>query len=74
MAKSAGRRTNKVIATAANRSATSLTNGPANVTERDIACRAYELYLARNGEHGHDIEDWLQAERELRQTVRSTAV
>jgi hypothetical protein len=32
----------------------------------DIARRAFELYCARGCENGHDIEDWLQAERELR--------
>jgi hypothetical protein len=36
------------------------------VTDGDIARRAYELYLSRGGEHGHDVEDWVQAERELR--------
>ena len=35
------------------------------ITENDIARRAYDLYLARGCEHGHDVEDWLQAEREL---------
>ena len=39
------------------------------VTESDVARRAYDLYLARGGEHGHDLDDWLQAERELRDTV-----
>ena len=38
----------------------------AAVTDGDIARRAYELYLARGCEHGHDVEDWVQAERELR--------
>ncbi|MFL5318601.1 MAG: DUF2934 domain-containing protein [Myxococcaceae bacterium] len=28
--------------------------------------RAYELFLARGSQHGHDVEDWLQAEREVR--------
>ena len=37
----------------------------ANVTEYDIASRAYELYLARDCEDGHDVDDWLQAEQEL---------
>jgi hypothetical protein len=32
-----------------------------------IALRAYALYLQRGGEEGHDIEDWLTAEEELRQ-------
>ena len=31
----------------------------------EIARRAYELYVARGGTHGHDIEDWRQAEQEL---------
>ena len=34
-------------------------------TREQIAKRAYELFVARGGEHGHDQEDWLQAEREL---------
>jgi len=31
-----------------------------------VARRAFELFLARGGAHGHDVEDWLAAERELR--------
>ncbi len=42
-------------------------------TDHDIAVRAYELYEQRGGEHGHDVDDWLQAERELRPAIRSTA-
>lgn len=30
-----------------------------------IAQRAYELFMARNREHGRDLDDWLQAESEL---------
>jgi outer membrane biosynthesis protein TonB len=30
-----------------------------------IANRAYELYLQRGQEHGHDLEDWLEAERQI---------
>jgi len=37
------------------------------ITEDAIAQRAYALYLGRGGEHGHDVEDWLQAERELQE-------
>ena len=33
--------------------------------EQEIRRRAYEIYLARGEEPGHDLEDWLQAEREL---------
>ncbi len=31
----------------------------------DVAHRAYELFQMRGGEPGHDLDDWLQAEREL---------
>ncbi len=34
-------------------------------SETQIEERAYELYLERGCEHGRDIEDWLEAEREL---------
>lgn len=33
--------------------------------EDKIRRRAYEIYVERGGEPGRDIEDWLQAEREL---------
>jgi hypothetical protein len=36
------------------------------VDERDIARRAYEIYESRGATGGADIDDWLQAERELR--------
>lgn len=32
----------------------------------EIAARAYELYRERGDEPGSDVEDWLRAERELR--------
>jgi hypothetical protein len=35
-------------------------------TDESIASRAFELYCQRGREDGHDVEDWLQAERELR--------
>lgn len=33
--------------------------------ETDIASRAYELFIARGREDGHDMDDWLEAERQL---------
>jgi len=39
----------------------------ATVDRDECARRAYELYRARGGEHGRDLDDWLTAERELRQ-------
>jgi hypothetical protein len=41
--------------------------GPSNdASSETIQTRAYELYCARGCEHGHDVEDWLEAEREYR--------
>jgi hypothetical protein len=37
----------------------------ATIDRDECAQRAYELYLARGGENGRDLEDWLTAEREL---------
>ena len=34
-----------------------------------IAQRAYELYEQRGGQAGSELEDWLQAEREVRSTA-----
>jgi len=34
--------------------------------KNQIEARAYELYLQRGGEDGHDVEDWLTAENELK--------
>ena len=33
--------------------------------EQEIRNRAYEIYLQRGGQLGDEVEDWLQAEREL---------
>lgn len=41
-------------------------------TREEIEQRAYEIYLARGVEHGHDLEDWVQAERELRERRAKT--
>jgi hypothetical protein len=30
-----------------------------------IATHAYERFLERGGEHGHDVEDWIAAENDL---------
>jgi Protein of unknown function (DUF2934) len=33
--------------------------------DEEIRCRAYEIYLERGQQPGAELEDWLQAEREL---------
>ena len=37
----------------------------APMSEQQVRERAYELYLARAGQAGDDISDWLAAEREV---------
>jgi hypothetical protein len=34
-------------------------------SDEDIRRRAYEIYLGRGEQPGHDLDDWLKAEREL---------
>ena len=34
-------------------------------THEEIELRAYQIYVERGGAHGQDVEDWLQAERQL---------
>ena len=36
------------------------------VTDEEIRQRAYEIYLNRGAAPGFELDDWLQAERELR--------
>ena len=37
-----------------------------HATAAAISRRAYSLFQAHGSEHGHDVEDWLLAEAELR--------
>jgi DUF2934 family protein len=39
-------------------------------TEEEIRTRAYQRYLERGAGHGLDFEDWLEAERELKNARR----
>ena len=36
-------------------------------SEQDIRMRAYQRYLERGGSHGRHFDDWVEAERELRE-------
>jgi hypothetical protein len=33
--------------------------------QEQIEARAHEIYTARGAEPGHELDDWLQAEREI---------
>ncbi len=41
--------------------------------DEEIRRRAYEIYLERGEQAGRDLDDWLQAERELEGGVLSRA-
>ena len=34
--------------------------------EEQVRIRAYEIYLERAGSYGSDVDDWLQAEAEVK--------
>jgi hypothetical protein len=42
-------------------------------TEEQIRERAYEIYVAGGREDGHDLSDWLTAERELKELSQTAA-
>ena len=43
-----------------------------NELRRRIAERAYSLYVARERVPGHDLEDWLEAERLVREELAAS--
>lgn len=46
----------------------------AALRDEEIAGRAYEIFLTRGAEHGRDLDDWLQAEREIAERPVQPAV
>ena len=47
--------------------------GATLIGEGDIARRAFALFCDRGRQDGHDVEDWLAAERELQGAMSSSA-
>ncbi len=43
------------------------------VPEDQVARRAYEIFESRGGYHGADLDDWLEAERELKHPPQAAA-
>lgn len=41
-----------------------------NPTEEQIRIRAYEIYVDQGRKEGMDVENWLQAEAELREAAK----
>jgi len=40
-----------------------------HLSDEDVSKKAFELYQSRGGHHGNDLQDWFEAERQLRSTV-----
>ena len=72
MPKPARRRTDNVLTMPSQESMTTATIESA-VSDSDVARRAFELYCDRGRQDGHDVDDWLNAERELQEAARSSA-
>jgi len=71
MAKKLRETSTNVIAIPATESSTPALDKATDLTDRDIARRAFEIFCERGCEHGHNLDDWLQAERELRGSVET---
>lgn len=52
------------------RSLAKYTGGREQPSRDEIARLAYQFYETRGRRHGHDVDDWLSAERELMQHYR----
>jgi hypothetical protein len=65
--------TSNVVTMPADESSTPALRKPTHLTDSEIARRAFEMFCERGCRHGHDLDDWLQAERELTGPV-TTAV
>lgn len=50
------------------------THKPPQAPRDSVAARAYELYVARGQRAGSALEDWLQAESEIRGTDQRETV
>lgn len=49
------------------------TNTTVHPTEEDIALRAHQIFLERGAAPGQDLDDWLQAERELSSAAETSS-
>jgi cytochrome c556 len=43
------------------------------ITPEQIEKRAYELYVERGSQDGHDLENWLDAERQLTESSEKSS-
>jgi hypothetical protein len=38
---------------------------PSTIPQEKIAAKAYEIFMSRGGKPGNDLDDWLEAEKEI---------
>ena len=55
-----------VVRDTANEMPAQVSDSTSVPTYEQIAEAAYQRYLQRGGQHGHDVDDWIDAERSLR--------
>jgi len=72
MAKSVRKTSKNILSMPKPASTTLADRHSTNPTRAAIAARAFAIYCERGGQHGQDIEDWLRAERDLREAASST--
>jgi hypothetical protein len=48
-------------------------SGTMQVAREHVAKRAYELWMKRGCTHGHDLQDWIEAEKEVMAEMRAVA-
>ena len=48
-------------------------SGTTQVAREHVAKRAYELWMKRGCTHGHDLQDWIEAEKEVMAEMRAVA-
>jgi hypothetical protein len=65
------RRTDNIFPIATVESKPMAARESAGVSEADIARRAFAIFCERGGQHGRDLDDWLQAKRELLRELRT---
>jgi Protein of unknown function (DUF2934) len=38
------------------------------ISREDIERKAFQIYMVRGRQHGHDVDDWLRAEKEVNES------
>jgi DUF2934 family protein len=69
---SKSRRTKKAVATTSTQTALTVVENHNEASTEAVAARAYQLYIERGCTHGHDLDDWIEAERQIKTESQQT--